>query len=153
MKHYHYLAMLTAGFLTTACSTTTTAPHRVSYSPTPTPYLPSSQRFGKGYTTIRVAENLYLISFIGNDATSLQMVMDSARYRAAEVTLKTGYRYFAIIDSYTLSSAEPGYLPSGNWVSHPWYTLMDRRTSGKLSASQALRRDSKRGFMFEQTQP
>ena len=119
MKHYHYLAMLTAGFLTTACTTTTTPPHRVSYSPTPTPYLPSSQPYEEGYTTTRVGENLYLIGFFGNDATSLQMVMDSVRYRAAEITLKTGYRYFAIIDRYTRSSAEPGYLPSGNWAIHP----------------------------------
>jgi hypothetical protein len=37
---------------------------------------------------------------LGNPVTSAQVVRDSALYRAAEVTLKTGNRYFTIVNGF-----------------------------------------------------
>jgi hypothetical protein len=70
------------------------APNR----PTPyVPYFPNEYPFIGGYTTEKVNDNgLHLIGFLGNSMTPLNVIRDSAKYRAAEVALRNGYKYIYI---------------------------------------------------------
>jgi len=49
-----------------------------------------------GYSDIQVGENIFQISFRGNGCTSRERASDFCLLRAAEVTLKNGYKYFVI---------------------------------------------------------
>jgi hypothetical protein len=62
----------------------------------PTPYQPASADNGEGYTTQRIEQNRFRISFKGNSVTSRQTVDTYMLYRSAEVTLENGADYFVI---------------------------------------------------------
>jgi hypothetical protein len=47
----------------------------------------------------------------------MKRAQDFARFRAAEITVKTGYRYFRILD--TTINHNAGALTRGNWASFP----------------------------------
>ena len=63
-----------------------------------TPYM--ERRTGKeyGYSDIKLDDNVFQIYFKGNYRTGMERVNDFALLRAAEVTLKNGCDYFAILD-------------------------------------------------------
>lgn len=65
-----------------------------------TPYAPQSasataQDFG--YSSTRLGEGLYRVSFAGNQFTSRQTVEDYLLYRAAELTRQRGYTGFSLV--------------------------------------------------------
>lgn len=64
----------------------------------PTPYQPATSENGEGYTTQRIEQNRFRISFRGNSVTSRQTVDTYMLYRAAEVTLQNGNDYFIIVN-------------------------------------------------------
>ncbi len=64
----------------------------------PTPYQPAASEQGEGYTTQRIENNRFRISFRGNSVTSRQTVDTYMLYRCAEVTLENGYDYFVIVN-------------------------------------------------------
>lgn len=64
----------------------------------PTPYQPAASDSGDGYTSQRIENNRFRISFRGNSLTSRQTVDTYMLYRCAEVTLENGYDYFVIVN-------------------------------------------------------
>lgn len=63
---------------------------------TETPYAPASH--GRmGYSEQRIENNRYTVSFAGNFATRRQTVESYLLYRAAELTLASGYDYFIVV--------------------------------------------------------
>jgi hypothetical protein len=115
----------------TACQSPTTVydgayagPRRVNPADyAPTPYTPNDGTQYGGYDTIQVAPGIYVMGFLGNAATPRQVAKDSALYRAAEVTVNSGYRFFRIDWSSQDTDYLNGrtYLPSGNWTERPFY--------------------------------
>jgi len=65
-----------------------------------TPYQPlqSASRVSGGYSDLRIDETHYRVSFAGNRLTSRERVESYLLFRAAELTLLTGYDYFVIED-------------------------------------------------------
>ena len=83
------------------------------------PYVPYDRDSG-GYTTTELAPGVYKVGFLGNAGTPREMANDSARYRAAEVTLRSGFRYFRVLDS-ARDDGRRAYLSDGNWIEIPYY--------------------------------
>ena len=52
-----------------------------------------------GYSETRLGENIYRVSFQGNGFTNVERVTDFTLLRSAELTIRNGYKWFAIIDS------------------------------------------------------
>jgi hypothetical protein len=102
---------------------------------TPTPYQPA-QSGREGYTERRIENDRFMISFQGNSLTERNTVEAYLLYRAAELTLDSGYDYFMVLNrdvdqkSRYLSSggtSYPGFRPSYYWY-HPrrgWYPYFD----------------------------
>ncbi|HUO98959.1 MAG TPA: hypothetical protein VMU01_09830 [Rhizomicrobium sp.] len=61
---------------------------------TATTYHPLEDRSGTGYTDQQLTGNRYRVSFTGNSVTRRDVVENYLLLRAAEVTLKAGYRWF-----------------------------------------------------------
>lgn len=92
----------------------------------PTPYQPA--RDGYGFTQQRIEDNRYRIVFRGNSITPRQVVEDYMLYRAAEITLQSGYDYFIVADrqtdkstQYSATFTDPGFPYYGPyyWRRHP----------------------------------
>ena len=62
--------------------------------------------FSGGYSETQLDENVFTVSFRGNEYTGRERVADFTLLRSAELTLENGYKYFAVIDanSYTSNS-------------------------------------------------
>ena len=54
--------------------------------------------FNNGYSDLRAGQDIFVVTFRANEHTSPNKVKKYALRRAAEVTLKNGYRYFVILD-------------------------------------------------------
>ena len=63
---------------------------------TPTMYQPLTD--DQGYQSIQLSENVWQVSFKGNNVTDIERVRDLGMLHAAEVGLTNGYNYFAIKD-------------------------------------------------------
>lgn len=59
-----------------------------------------------GYSETQLDENVFNVTFRGNGYTSRERAADFTLLRSAELTLQSGYKYFAVIDanSYTSNS-------------------------------------------------
>lgn len=66
--------------------------------------------FTNGYSDSRAGQNTFVVTFRANEHTPEAKVKKYAMRRAAEVALKNGYRYFAIIDE--TAEAKHLYYPS-----------------------------------------
>lgn len=63
----------------------------------PTPYQPAGDaRYG--YSEQRLQSDRYRVSFSGNELTEKDTVQNYLLFRAAELTLADGYRYFRFFD-------------------------------------------------------
>jgi hypothetical protein len=100
MKSLQGLALAAALAALTACATGS-------------PYRPATSNGGYGYTDQRLEENRFRLSFNGSGATDRADVEDYLLYRAAELTLASGYDYFVIdnraTDARTQTYAEPTF--------------------------------------------
>ena len=67
---------------------------------TSTPYQPA-EKGGYGFSEQRIEEAKYRITFRGNSSTSRETVENGLLFRAAELTLETGYDHFIVLDSDT----------------------------------------------------
>lgn len=94
LNHKLGLCLLAAVSLTvlSACATPT------PYQPVAVTDSPSRQR---GYSEVRIEENRYRLSFAGNDMTKRETVENYLLYRAAEVTISSGYDWFEVISRNT----------------------------------------------------
>ena len=141
-----FLTMVAISILQIACAT--------SYQP---------KSLTGGYEDYQLQNNLFEVSFEGNGYTSESRARNFALYRAAEVSLENGYRYFEVLSSSrgnrnsvirgrTTASVRPdyagGYTVQANQspdivVRRPRYTIMIRlveeETSNAMSARQVLK--------------
>ena len=62
-----------------------------------TPY--KAQGFMGGFSDIQLGENIFRVSFRGNNYTSRERTLDFSLLRAAEICLEKNFRYFAISES------------------------------------------------------
>lgn len=61
----------------------------------PTPYQPATAS-APGYSEMRIENDRYRVSFQGNSSTSRDVVETYMLYRAAELTLQSGYDNFTV---------------------------------------------------------
>lgn len=71
---------------------------------TATPYAPTSEAGGYGFSEQRIESNRYRVTFRGNSLTSREQVENYLLYRAAELTLQNGYDYFTMVKDDTEKS-------------------------------------------------
>ena len=84
------LALIVLGLLAASCASQT-------------PYAPADN--GKlGYSEQQIEGNRYQVSFAGNSLTERQTVEAYLLYRAAELTLASGYDYFVVVEQDTEKS-------------------------------------------------
>lgn len=62
----------------------------------PTPYQPAAG-YDRGYAEQKIEDARYRISFKGNSMTDRETVENYLLYRAAELTLQSGYEIFTIV--------------------------------------------------------
>ncbi|MEI9903219.1 MAG: hypothetical protein WDN06_04055 [Asticcacaulis sp.] len=67
---------------------------------TPTPYGPAltTSGYNPGYSDMKLEDGRYRITFAGNDLTKRETVENYLLYRAAELTLDSGYDWFEIVN-------------------------------------------------------
>ena len=78
------------------------------------------QRLGSsgdgGYIDKRISEDTFTVKFIANDVTPVRTICRYLYRRAAEVTLKNGFTYFAVIrDPLALEDFTPMYRHEDEW--------------------------------------
>ena len=61
----------------------------------PTPYRPADS--GGGYHQIELEPQVYVVSFLGNDAIDAETIRTYWLYRCAELTIEKGHAYFVIL--------------------------------------------------------
>ena len=94
---------LAASLALAACTTTTT------------PYQPAAEGGGYGFSEQKIEEGRFRITFRGNSSTTREQVENSLLYRAAELTLASGFDHFILLESDTeakksySSSASPAF--------------------------------------------
>ncbi|MFT4045196.1 MAG: hypothetical protein QM661_00710 [Solimonas sp.] len=101
---------------------------------TATPYQPADR--GYGYSEQRIEQNRYRVTFSGNSDTPKQTVENYLLYRAAELTLQSGYDYFVFASDST--DANTRYLQNfGGYYGWGSYYWSPRGTFGGVGASTA----------------
>ena len=60
-----------------------------------------SRGFKGGFSETQLDENVFVVTFNGNGFTSLERASDFSLLRSAELALRNGYKYFAVIDGQT----------------------------------------------------
>ncbi len=63
-----------------------------------------------GYSDLRSGRDTFVVTFRANEMTPAEKVRKYALKRAAELTVKNGYRYFAVLDE--IGDGKHLYYPS-----------------------------------------
>lgn len=87
---------------------------------TSTPYQPADKG-GYGFSEQRIEESKYRITFRGNSSTSRETVENGLLYRAAELTVQTGFDYFIMLESDTEESKRYSTTTDPAHFGHYWY--------------------------------
>lgn len=99
---------------------------------TPAPYGPRVEGSHTGYTDERLAQNRYRVTYAGNAATPRTTVEDYLLYRAAQVTVDSGYAAFEFDTRDTKAKTTylstfnnyfpygPGWRGGFGWYWHNW---------------------------------
>ena len=90
---------------------------------TPATYHPRDERGGTGYTDQQLAGNRYRVTFTGNSTTKRDTVESYLLLRAAEVTLKAGYRNFEFDnrDTEAKTTYHSDFMGWPGWRGYGWY--------------------------------
>ncbi len=70
-----------------------------------------------GYSDIQIAENIFKVSFRGNNITKIERVSDFALLRCAELSEQKGYSYFIIINENSYSEKSSFSIPATTYGS------------------------------------
>jgi hypothetical protein len=84
-----------------------------------TPY--QSQSLTGGYSETQIAPDVYRVQFAGNAYTSWERSQDFAMLRAADLTVNSGFNYFAILDETAYSSVSSITTPGQSNTSGSLY--------------------------------
>lgn len=82
---------------------------------TATPYQAATPS-DRGYTEQQIEQNRWVVNFSGNSLTDRQTVETYLLYRAAELTVQTGYDNFRMVRRTT--DADRSFVPVGGTYSH-----------------------------------
>jgi len=63
----------------------------------PTPYQRATRPSGKGYSERIVSQDMFFVKYVARADTSRRVVCDYLHRRAAELTLRHGFRCFAVL--------------------------------------------------------
>ncbi|MEZ5933730.1 MAG: hypothetical protein R3F54_17620 [Alphaproteobacteria bacterium] len=87
-----------------------------------TPYQPSEgARYG--YSDQQIEENRYRVTFSGNPSTPRETVQNYLLYRAAELTVQSGFDYFTMVDQDVERSTRyysQGYVDDFGYYDFPY---------------------------------
>jgi len=88
---------------------------------TPTPYQPivRSGSASGGFSELRLEPNRFRVNFAGNSLTSRETVEGYLLFRAAELTVQSGFDWFAIVDRDTDKKVRTYVEPDPFY--RPWY--------------------------------
>jgi hypothetical protein len=88
---------------------------------TPTPYQPNikGQATSGGFSEVRLEPNRFRVTFAGNSLTSRETVEGYLLFRAAELTVQSGYDWFAVVDRNTDRKTQTYVEPDPFY--RPWY--------------------------------
>jgi hypothetical protein len=75
-----------------------------------------------GYSETQLDENVFKVSFYGNQYAGRERVTDFTLLRSAELTLKHGYKYFVIIDSNNFSKNSTHRTPTTYYTTGSAYS-------------------------------
>jgi len=89
-----------------------------------------------GYEETRLDENVFLVHFRGNRYTKMERTQDFAFLRAAELTIQSGYNYFAVLKSDT------SIVDSTHTRSTTDETRRMRRGDGSYTAATTMTHDA-----------
>jgi hypothetical protein len=103
-------AVLGAALLLAACQT-------------PATYHPREPGSNTGYTDEQLAQNRWRVTFTGNSATRRETVESYLLLRAAEVTLKSGSRWFVFDtrDTEAQTTYQSDFVGWPGWRGRGWY--------------------------------
>ncbi len=76
-----------------------------------TPYRPHNGF--TGYYEVQLAENTFMVSFVGNELTNIDTSINYALLRSAQLTIEKGYNFFAITGSNSSQNTSTGYVSTG----------------------------------------
>lgn len=108
----------------------------------PTPYQPASANYSSGYAETKLEDTRYRISFKGNSLTERETVENYMLFRAAELTVQSGYDTFTIVNRDTDKQSRTRYdnfygprfsymyfSPRWGWVNSwdPFWDMPSRR--------------------------
>jgi hypothetical protein len=93
---------------------------------TTNPYHPSAASGGYGYSDQRLEQDRYRITFRGDSATDRSQVQDYLLFRAAEVTLQSGFDYFVITNRAMDTDRQTDAYPYGGRFMFPTYYYSPR---------------------------
>jgi hypothetical protein len=77
-----------------------------------TPYQKQKSIYSGGYTETQLDENVFRVSFDGNEYTGADRVADFTLLRSADLTLQHGYSYFVVIDANSYSNYSAFTMPT-----------------------------------------
>lgn len=88
---------------------------------TATPYQPNikGQATTGGFSELRLEPNRYRVNFMGNSLTSRETVEGYLLFRAAELTVESGYDWFSIVERDTDKKTRTYIDPDPFY--RPWY--------------------------------
>lgn len=88
---------------------------------TSTPYGPATGDNPYGFTDQRIEENRYRIVFRGNSSTTREAVETFLLYRAAELTVQSGYDYFVVTEQDTEENRRYSTSPNPAFYGRYYY--------------------------------
>ena len=103
------VSVVAAATLLSACSTG------------PTPYQPAGG-YERGYSETRLEDTRYRISFKGNSLTERETVENYMLFRAAELTLQSGYDIFTVSNRDTDKDKRTRYAGFGPRLSYMYFS-------------------------------
>ena len=79
----------------------------------PTPYQRAVAHSGRGYSERRISQDTFYVKYEATTCTSDHVLSCYLRRRAAELTLRYGFRYFAVLrDPHPLTSLDARSVPT-----------------------------------------
>lgn len=79
---------------------------------TSTPYGPAASAGGFGFSEQKIEEGKYRITFRGNSSTTREQVETFLLFRAAELTVQSGFDHFIVLESDTEASRRYSASPN-----------------------------------------
>ena len=88
---------------------------------TSTPYGPATGKSPYGFSDQRIEENRYRVVFRGNSSTTREAVETYLLYRAAELTVESGYDYFVVTEQDTETNKRYSTSPNPAFYGRYYY--------------------------------